>query len=643
MPCSQRNAYAAAAAIGVLAVLVVHGPGFVFGASSYWDMPSLVDHRMYAMGYRYFAHQPWGAMFDIPTNLPLAKSVAFSDLPLLWAVICKALGLGAGAFLGLWYALASALQAVCGVACLRALGRRDWTSTIAGALCFLAMPAFTYRFPHAALSGHFVVLWAFALYLRRASPRAWMLLLAIAALLNVYLTVMALALFVAARHWRWLPVALAIIAGELALAGYFSAEATVVLPTFSASGANLLGAVLPMDSGFVGDRLWTDTTGFQYEGVCYLGAGVLVLAVLAARAARDALRRHRALAIILAAAALFALSNHLYLGAHRLVAYPIPHLVHWIPEQFRCPGRFSWLPMYAVAIFALSRVHPRWLLVGATLAQLVDVSPDWRRWRGYTEAPASSHDLRSILARVDRVEVAPAHDCNSDRDWEHATQIEYLASERALPINGIYTARPHRDCDADALAMLDFHPRAGTLYVFVAPMVARAQRLALDGLPCAAFAFGAACATDANVLAGLPALPPLPAYAPITVTDAPYLQVGWASSQADGRWTIGPVAALAWRSVEPPAQPKLHVEGSAIECATRPTVTVDAFIGATKIGEATWSSVTSVTTFAVDRALLATPVVDLSLRPRDFRTRSQLGCKRSDLELTLKVREIWID
>jgi len=129
----SRTAYAIAAAIGFGSLLAIYGPGFVFGTSDYWRLPTM-DHRGYLMGYRYFLYEPWHwPLFEVHANLPATKSIAFSDAPLLWALVNKAVATvippwrdySAHAFVGLWCAIASTLQAVLGVAILRALGHRS--------------------------------------------------------------------------------------------------------------------------------------------------------------------------------------------------------------------------------------------------------------------------------------------------------------------------------------------------------------------------------------------------------------------------------------------------------------------------------------------------------------------------------------
>jgi hypothetical protein len=685
----SRTAYAIAVAIGLGSLVAIYGPGFVFGTSGYWELPT-IDHRMYMMGYRYFLFEPWHwPLFDVHANLPGTKSIAFSDTPLLWAMLNKGLAAivplwrdySARAFLGLWYAVASTLQAVLGVAILRALGHRSLRAAVVGALFAIAIPAWTFRFPHASLYGHFVLLWALYLYLRPCRGLQ-IAQLGIAAWINAYLTVMSLAVFVASMAHRepgceaaakerraeatmtpgrralWLVLGGGVVIGALALAGYFAPEAATSVSGFPDAGCNLLGPVMPLDSGFVGGALWSDSPSLSYEGVCYFGIGVIVLAATTLRG--DAIataRRHAALAAICATTALFAISNHIHAGSLRIASYPIPHVLHWIPDQFRCPGRFSWLPMYVVVFFVLSRAlratgWKRAMLPVLAIAQLVDVSPDWKRWQGVTDGPPPSGiDVaawRRLIAASAEIRVFPAHDCNSDRSFELATQIEYLASETATPINGVYTARPARDCDAEVAAALALRPEPRTLYVFLAPMLGLGKRLAAGGLPCAEFAAGEVCATDRALIdsLGWPATPPPAPLAfggSIDLADpaATHLELGWASAEADGRWTDGAVARVVFRPTgAPPARPRIRVDGEALLCGERTGLDVDVAIGGERVGTLHFPSRSAALELPAD---LLRPIVELDLRPRDFRSPHELGCRRTVREIALKVRRIWIE
>ncbi len=694
MPASPRAAYAVAAAIGLGMVLVVFGPGYVLGTSDYWNMPWL-DHRSYLMGYRYFLHEPWHwPIFDARTlNVPYSQSIAFNDSMPLWALTHKAIATvvppwrdySAHAFLGLWYVPASMLQPAFGVANLRALGHRSWGATIVTAVFFIAIPAWALRFMHASLFGHFLLLWALYLYLitpvGSPAPRrvrvAQMVQLGVAALLNPYHTVMSLAVFAASlvrsRAWRpaavWLATGCAVVVAALALAGYFAPQAATAEFGFSVQSSNLLAAFLPIDSGWIGRAAWIDPTGYQYEGMWYLGAGLLVLfgaVLLRARDAAAAARRHAALAVVAGGAAILALSNRVFFGSHRVLVYSIPHVLEWIPGQFRVPGRFSWLPMYVVAVFLLSygfrRFATGWkhlVLPVLALIQLVDVAPVLREYRAWTRNPFPSQlDLaawHTLLARSHQVRVFPAQGCDRDA-FEPVTQLQYLVSERAVPINGVYGARVVRDCAADVASLLDFHAQPGTLYVFVAPAIGVAKRLAASGMPCAEFSFGAFCHADRALIEALP-VPPISPVAPLAYGDrldvaapgAPFLELGWSEAEAAGRWTDGPVARLMVRPAgAPPPDPVLRLEASARLCGARVaqevTVLVAGVVAGTLHFDASSNDQGRARTLSVPRsAMLGSPIVEIELRSRDIRSPYELGCHRDRRRLGVRLGHLWIE
>ena len=693
---SARAAYGCAAAIGLAMLLIVYGPAFVFGTSSYWDMPAL-DHRSYLMGYRYFLDEPWGwPIFETHTlNVPYAQSIAFNDSLPLWALASKVVatiippwrGGSSHAFLGIWYAIASALQAVCGVAILRALGRRSWSETIITSLFFIAIPAWTFRFLHASLYAQFLLLWAIALYVHTpanaAAPRRLRILqlvqLGVAALLNPYHTVMSLALFAASlvrsRAWKaaaaWFAGGCAVVVAALALAGYFAPQAGGALAGFKESSSNLLGPVLPRRSGWFGESLWVDPTGLQYEGMCYLGLGLLVLVALAGWRIRDVgatIRRHAALAVVIGGAALLALSNHIYLGSHRLLAYPIPKFLHWIPDQFRAPGRFSWLPMYVVIAFVLARGFKhlgvgwkRLVLPILAILQIVDVTPDWRAWRAHTTA---AHPIqlevagwRTLLAGSSAIEVYPAHACNSDEGFEVGTRIQYLASQHAVPINGVYSSRAERDCYKDFGFLRSFQPRPRTLYTFLAPMAGLARRLSASGLPCAEFAFGSVCHADRALIESLgwQPTPPPTVLGPddkIVFSDpaAPYLESGWSHVTGDAtRWTDGESARVVFRRTGPlPAQPTLAIEASAYLCKNRTSQDVDVLVSGQPVATLHFddkaNKLEDVRSIPLAQpALLDAAVVEVELRPRDNRSPVELRCSKSQqLRRGIQVKRMWI-
>jgi hypothetical protein len=453
------------------------------------------------------------------------------------------------------------------------------------------------------------------------------------------------------------------------LAGYFSSEATTSLGGFENAGSNLLGLFMPRRSGWLGERLWVDPTSLQYDGFSYVGTGVLLGMIALAvwwKELRAIILRHKALAAIGVLVWLFALSNHIYVGSHLLVSYAFPRSLEWIADQFRGPGRFSWLPVYLVVIVVLTQVlrhatsgWKRFAPLLLALIQVYDVTPDWRAYRELTRGPQLTQLDRATWHRLathsERVHIFPAHACNSDASFELATQIQYLISNRALPINGVYSARSDRDCVADAQSLIDLRPEPRALYVFVSPLTAVAKRLAASGFPCARFAYGHVCHSDAALIASLKWEPtPLPdvlrvgQIIDLTRTNDTYLEGGWLWSTSEGRWTEGPVARMSFRLDPPvPSASVLAIEASAFLCNKRTEQLVDVSIGDTNVGtfrfDASSNDPAQPRRLAVPAHFLTSPIVELELRPRDSRSPYEIGCRRKQRDrLGIAVRRIWL-
>jgi hypothetical protein len=688
-PARALHIYLVAAAIGLGAFLAVYGPAHLVGASTYWQMPG-IDERMALMGYRYFLHDTWHwpVFVNDAVNVPYPKSVAFLDCIPLWALINKAIAtvvppwraFSADAYLGLWHGLAYVLQACFGVACLRALGHRSWRAGLVAAVFLIATPAWIFRYGHPALSAHWIELWALALYLR-TPPSRWygVAQLAVACLVSPYHAALSLPLFLASllrsRAVIWLPVGLAGMALATWFAGYFASEAAGPQWGFRWESANLLGWLIPPRSGILGDAQWianVNPNPWQYEGYAYLGLGALglLVAYLVGAKPRAVIARHPFLFAIAVAAGLFALSNHIYFGSHEIATYPIPRLLRWVTYQFRSPGRFVWIPMYVVMIYllhaALTRAV-RWrgfaLVALATVVQVVDAGGEWSWQRASTAGPHGPMlDLatwRPLVHSHRAVVILPPYPCVESRvddapTFDHAsTEIQLLASERALPINGTYCARELRKCDAEERAWSTLEPEPGALYVVLPPAAAVATRFAARGLRCGSFAYGQACSTEAAAI-DRAALKPLPA--PISLGYGQRLAVGdaalgadWTAAERGGRWTTSSVAALLLHlDGEPPPAVALKLELQARLCGTRTAQDVDVLLDeqllATLHFDASANDAAVVRTVAIaDRDRLRRAAFTVQLRPHDVRPLAKLGCDADPRRLGVWLSGLWLE
>jgi hypothetical protein len=704
---SARRAYALAAVIGLALYVIVFGPRHLLGTSSYWDMPQ-PDQRAYLIGYRYFLQEPWHwPLFSVhKMNIPYRESIAFTDSIPLWALCNKVLAAivpGWKAFtirgyLGVWYAVVYALQACFGVAIVRRLGHLSHGAVIVTASFFLAVPAFAIRYGHASLSAHFLTLSAFYLYLccpagqpaPRRIYRAWVAQLACAMLINPYHTVMSLGLFVVAllrsRSWRavaqWLGLGMLAITVAAWLVGYLSPSSGAHMPGFELASTNLLSMVVPVRSFFFGDAPVIANvlaTEFQYEGWAFLGLGLLVLLVWSLPSSRgllETIRHHKLLFALVVLTWMLSLSSRIYFGSHLIAEYDIPDALRWIPDQFRAPGRFVWLPMYAVIIYllhwGLTRLSSGWKLFVLPLLALIQVVDTVGAWglpldatdHGRREDFLGVDTWRPFIQAHDAVYVLPSFLCVLDGTPhidQVSAEIEYLASEKALPINGVYSARPARDCAVDQLTWSTMRVAPNTLYVVLPQAAKVATRLEGIGASCASFAYGSACTTnqaaldaaihDGALVRSQPKVPTLALGAHVDLTSdatAPYLMDGWSFAESAGRWSVGEDASLVFHLEAPRRQQlTLKLQATAALCGSRGSEDVDIYLRGTQIGtlhfDAGSNDLQQTRSLAIAGIELDAPVLVLELRPRDFRAPSKLRCNNDTRELAVSVKELWFE
>jgi hypothetical protein len=301
------------------------------------------------------------------------------------------------------------------------------------------------------------------------------------------------------------------------------------------------------------------------------------------------------------------------------------------------------------------------------VVQLVDAGGEWSWQRASTAGPHGPMlDLASWRPLVHghrSVVILPPYPCVESRvddapTFDHAsTEIQLLASERALPINGTYCARELRQCDAEERAWATLEPAPGALYVVLPPAAAVATRFAARGLHCGSFAYGQACSTEAAAIdqairAG--ALKPPPA--PIALGYGQKLVLGDAAAGADwtaadhgGRWTTTSVAALQLHlDGEPPPAVALRLELQARLCGARTAQDVDVLLDeqplATLHFDASANDATVVRTVAIaDRDRLRRAAFTVQLRPHDVRPPAKLGCDADPHRLGVWLSRLWFE
>jgi hypothetical protein len=434
------------------------------------------DPFTHVMGWEHFRNTPL-IQYPIAKNplygLEWSSSVVFSDsLPLVAIILKPASALLPKPFqyLGLWVLASLILQAYWG-AKLVMLRSKEWFHYVAGALLFATAPVLLERLGlQTALGSHWLVLWAFWLYLSSAQPvpKQWTLVLLLAAGVHAYMLVMAGAIWIAhlvACRMRGALNARHIVASTLTLIavivwmhalGYFMAGAAegiwrsnFDLGGFVAPARGARLSVLPQ----VHHQAW--------DGSAYLGAGVLLLVVATVvsyvtQRARNAPthddRTHYVswgpLLLCVSIFCIFAITNRVTLFNHELFSFSLPGWGERIYAVFRGGNRMIW-PAYYLTLLALVwgvlLVFPRRLatvaLLAACIVQTVDLDGmaaiKRREVRSATLAQPLQDDVWSVIAQHYQ-QIVSVPSSAHQTGWP---TIAWFAAKHGLGTNVVYVSR----------------------------------------------------------------------------------------------------------------------------------------------------------------------------------------------------------
>ena len=374
-------AYGLAALVGILAVADLMPLAAILGTGPMWASPP-DDIAVGLATHLAFQADGWHLPPLLTTQLmwPQGLSIGLADGDPLVSLPAKLLAELRGTpanLLGIWLAACWLLQPVAAVYALRGFGCRSLTAAGAAAIFVVVWPALLFRLGHISLCGQFLLLIALgqsARLLTTRSPTAWrswlspFCLLTATVLAHPYLFVYAAAVLAA-------PVVQAVLhrapRAWTATAGFLAAAVTPVGIFRLLSGGfgqpggdygfysmNFLSPFWPQSSGLFGaDLPVIDATGGQYEGFNYLGAGTLLLVLLAGgavvRSGRLDWRPWLGLILVLAGLTAHAITQRVFIGHAELLYLgwrPWNRVFGFVPAS----GRAFWVVGYAILLGSLA-------------------------------------------------------------------------------------------------------------------------------------------------------------------------------------------------------------------------------------------------------------------------------------------------
>ncbi|WP_137136904.1 DUF6311 domain-containing protein [Rhizobium sp. FKY42] len=472
-----------------------HPIGFLQGTSAYFDNGDVLQH---VTGWLLFAKDAWRwpLLKTELINPPSGAHVALMDSIPLAALLFKPLQPWLPEnfhYFGLWHLL-NKLALACGaIFLLRSLRQRNLLIGLSGALLALLLPATIARLPHTALASQGLLLVALGLYFRAVRKErlerwhtiAFTGLNGALLLIHPYLLAMAFPIMLAAaldrmaryRDWQ---SALAMVAcnlgfvASLALLLGYGGSPGDTNDTFRIFSMNLIG---PLCGGALSFCSSVDATGGQYEGLNYLGAGVLLITLVAilrwdGKAFRRFLFTHPAFLLLLAGLTVYALSNHIYFGQREVASYPLFLPLKSLAETFRAPGRFFWPVGFSILFLSMAYgLKDRKIELALPLLTIA-IGLQWLDTKPFRDANNAIFEIpkpfdysvwKNFKPRFEAIAIDTPYGCNADVENMKYMYFQMVAARRAVPVNTAYLARSVNDCSIETT---NRSLRPETLHVF---------------------------------------------------------------------------------------------------------------------------------------------------------------------------------
>lgn len=482
-------------------------------------------------------------------------------------------------------------------------------TSIAGTFLVTFSPIMITRMSqHQSLAGQFLLIWAFALYLLpcvRMRWKEWLACLVCSITIHPYFTAM-LSVFWLADAWKYtistrrqrirelfVPalttgvVCLGVM-WQLGLIGATSVPSG--LTGFGFYRFNLNGFFNPRSEGALLPPL--PVVGGDYEGYAYLGAGVLLLGLLAGalrllRAERQTTPAKpplRPLIVALSFLFLFAVSPNVAVGQYEYALFTISSIP--LLDTFRSSGRFIWPIWYAIVILLILDIDSyAWKKqrVRACLSAFLVLSCAVQVFDFYGLA----HTVRESMTRVNAIpygdvpvtadkwsELRSSYDTirllhNPGPLYINWKKISFIAANWKMKTNVVYLARQNNDILAEqalkddiTLAHGTFDPR--TIYIVMehdfaalslSPVLQQHTVTKLDGLylllPNWAGKMHRNTWEQASLWMSIPEIQFDKTLSTAQKGDGlPHLERGWSGAEEGGVWSDGTQASLIFCAKE---------------------------------------------------------------------------------------------
>ena len=433
---SAKLLFVLCALAGAFVFVAIYGTRILDFTNTGWLFDNDHDLRQHYIGWCAFRSDPWHFPIGLIDRLsyPNSMSVIYTDSIPLFAVIFKLFNAylpETFQYFGLFGLLCFMLMGGFSSLLLRRFVASDIVCAIGSVFYVVSAPVIQRLYFHTALAAQWIiiaamVLWVYdALLSRRAKIASWGILGFLCVAIHSYFLPMAGMILVAlvitqcARgddiklsFFELISFCAAGLANLYILGGFYGASAASFgLGTFT---SNLNTFINPLDIGQFLPQLPLQNY-FQYEGMAYLGAGILLLFVVVAvglvfRAFRkvpeEAFHSDRIYGkvtiLLVAVSFVAAVVPNISYNDKQLLWIPYPKFVENALSVFRSNGRLVWVAMYVLMTAAISfaaytfrheKVIATIIIAGALMLQITDMTDAFsQRYQFYT----SDHALGTM-------------------------------------------------------------------------------------------------------------------------------------------------------------------------------------------------------------------------------------------------------
>ena len=436
-------------------------------------------------------HWHWPLMYTDRLGYPVGESVALVDVNPWLALpgkIFSSLLPEPFQYFGIEAGLCYALQFFFALRLFRLFLGENLFGTWIAALFFLIAPPLTFRLKfHYCLSNHWLLLVALIVFFQaqQEAPNALrrfvvtaLVLAGAAVATNTYIAFQVVAVLAAAvlsLLWK-AKLSLPRAAALMAVMGLTCVIVAYSLGFIITGGKGYGGAgyrvysmnlLAPINPGWFGSIMFPalvpNLEKGQYEGYAYLGAGVIVLALivaifaLARRGKLKVIDKRWVIPLVLCCLCLtlMALTTRIMAGSRVLVDVDPNQTLSRLLAPLRSSGRLFWLPYYTILTALLvapylfmRRSHANTLLACLLVLQFADTAP-LRRWvysgthLTYPQ-PLKSPIWRQLGSVYQNLVVLPAWQCGprlSPGGVYGYRYFGFLATDQKMRTNSYYTAR----------------------------------------------------------------------------------------------------------------------------------------------------------------------------------------------------------